>query len=416
MLFIYLTTLFIAPQLWVEPIYGLPVDYIVYPLWMLALVVSRQRNPMTWAAEETFFLLLVIWIPLTMIFNGGFHGRSTDIIINYSKWFVLYKLVYLTISSPERFKTLAHMLIFFALLLAVEGIQHYNNPAGLGWAGQTLSWVDPDALAAGVPGRTRWIGIFDGPGVFCVVYTIALPFLLQYLTTSFRFSVRLLATGLLGLLFVAIFFNGSRGGLLTALAVIALFAALRYKVSLSKIIPVAGLIVLVFMLAPSYLTTMDDQSKSASHRVDMWAEGVEMVEQNPVFGIGKGNFVNYTGKLIAHNSAIEVMGETGVPGLFLWFGLIYFSLKNIFLYLRIESDEQNRSYATALALSVFGYMISALFVTLEYETFYFLLGTAASFRSRLEDPPSMTLKELFWIFCGTLGWILFIKSFVMLYG
>lgn len=412
---VYLTTLFIAPQLWVEPFVDMRVDYYVYPLWAFAIIFSREKNPLALTPLDKFFLLLLLWIVLSMAING-FHERSTEIIVNYTKWFVLFKLVSMTVTSADRLRTVALMLVFFALVLAVEGIQHKTGESGLGWAGQTLGWIDPEAAAAGEPGRTRWINIFDGPGVFCVVYTIGLPFVMQYLVAPFSFGTRLIGMGMVGLLLVAIYFTGSRGGFLTTMALFALFIAVRYKVSLMKIALVAGVISVAFMLAPSHLTTMDDPSKSTKYRVAMWIEGVEMVQHNPLFGIGKGNFLKYTSKLIAHNSSIEIMGETGLPGLFFWFGLIYLSLKNVMYYVHESEDERDKAYATALGLSVLGYIASSMFVTLEYETLYFLLGLCAALGFRLKQPVAFTERD-FWVISGmTVGWALLIKAFVMIYA
>ena len=414
-IFIYLTTLFIAPQLWVEPFVDLRVDYYVYPMWLLAVFLAREKNPLTLTSLDKFFLLMLLWMTLSMAVNG-FQEHSTDIIVNYTKWFILFKLVSMTVTSAERLRTVALMLIFFALVLAVEGIQHKTSESGLGWAGQTLGWIDPEAAEAGEPGRTRWINIFDGPGVFCVIYTIALPFVMQYLATPFGAGTRMLGTGVLGILLVAIYFTGSRGGFLTTLAMFALFVAVRYKVSLIKIAFVGGMIAVAFMLAPSYITTLDDPSKSSKHRVEMWIEGVEMVQQNPLFGIGKGNFLQYTGKLIAHNSSIEIMGETGLPGLFLWIGLLYMALKNVLNYVRESENERDKAYATALGLSVVGYVVSSMFVTLEYETLYFMLGLCAALGLRLKQPNLFTERDFWTISTMTVGWAILIKVFVMLYA
>lgn len=413
-IFIYLTTLFIAPQLWIEPFVGMRVDYFIYPLWLLAIFFMKDRNPLKLTAQDKFFLLMLLWMFLSTAANG-FHERSTEILVNYSKWFVLYKLVSITVYSVDRLRSVALMLVFFAVVLAVEGIEHKIGESGLGWAGQTLGWIDPEAAASGEPGRTRWINIFDGPGVFCVVYTVALPFVMQYMVTPFGFGARLVGLGMSGLLLVAIYFTGSRGGFLTTLVLFALFMAVRYKVSLVKIAFVGGVISMAFMIAPSYITTLDDPSKSSKRRVEMWVEGVEMVQQNPLFGIGKGNFLNYTGKLVAHNSSIEIMGETGLPGLFFWIGLIYMSLKNLLLYLRESEDPRDKAYVIALGLSVLGYIASAMFVTLEYETLYFLLGLCAAMGFRLKQPNLFTERDFWTISTLTVGWAIFIKVFVMLY-
>lgn len=413
-IFIYLTTLFIAPQLWIEPFVGMRVDFYVYPLWMLALFFAKEKNPLALTAQDKFFLLMLLWMFLSTAMNG-FHDRSTEILVNYSKWFVLYKLVSMTVTSAGRLRAVALMLVFFAVVLAWEGIEHKTSASGLGWAGQTLGWIDPEAAASGEPGRTRWINIFDGPGVFCVIYTIALPFVMQYLVAPFGFGARLWGMGLLTLLLVAIYFTGSRGGFLTTLVLFALFVAVRYRVSLVKIAFVGTVISMAFMLAPSYITTLDDPSKSSKRRVEMWVEGVEMVQQNPLFGIGKGNFIKYTGKLVAHNSSIEIMGETGLPGLFFWVGLIYMALKNLLFYIRESEDERDKAYAIALGLSVLGYIASSMFVTLEYETLYFLLGLCAAMGYRLKQPNLFTERDFWAISAMTLGWAIFIKVFVMFY-
>lgn len=416
MIFIYLIVLFISPQLWIEPFIGVRIDFYIYTLWVFAAIFIKDKNPLIVTVGDKFFLLMLLWITLSMVANGGFHPRSTDIITNYSKWFLLYKLLSLTVAKPERLIFVANMLVLFSLILAIEGLFHWNNPEKLGWAGQSLDWVDASAKKIGIEGRLRWISIFDGPGVFCVVFNMALPFLLQYLVSPFKFGIKLLALGLLSLVGVAIFLTGSRGGFLTALATIGLFTAIRFNISFLKIVIFSSTVSIVFMLAPSYLTNMNDENKSAKHRVDMWIEGVEMVQQNPVFGIGKGNFLNYTGKLIAHNSAIETMGETGLPGLFFWFGLIYFSLKSLIFYINETQDSRVRSYAIALGLSVVAYIISSLFVTLEYETFYLLLGICGGVGLQLKNPLVFSKSDFGNLFVVTIGWVLAIKIFVIFYA
>jgi O-antigen ligase len=413
-IFIYLTTLFIAPQLWIEPFVDVRVDFFVYPLWLLAIFFAKDKNPLTLTSQDKFFLLMLLWMVLSTAANG-FHERSMEILVNYSKWFVLYKLVSMTVTSADRLRAVALMLVFFAIVLAVQGIEHKTSESGLGWAGQTLGWIDPEAAAAGEPGRTRWVNIFDGPGVFCVVYTIALPFVMQYLAAPFGFGTRLMGMGLLSLLLVAIYFTGSRGGFLTTLVLFALFVAVRYKVSLVKIAFVGTVISLAFMLAPSYITTLDDPSKSSKRRVEMWIEGVEMVQHNPLLGVGKGNFIKYSGRLVAHNSSIEIMGETGLPGLFFWVGLIYLSLKNLLFYIRESENERAKAYAIALGLSVLGYIASSMFVTLEYETLYFLLGLCAAMGFRLKQPTLFTERDFWVVSTMTVSWAIFVKAFVMLY-
>ena len=174
-------------------------------------------------------------------------------------------------------------------------------------------------------------------------------------------------------------------------------------------------LVALYSVAPAHLTSIRDENRSAQHRVEMWAQGVNMVQNNPLFGIGKGNYKAYTGRLIAHSSPIEIMGETGVPGLFFWVLLVYFAMK---AQLRLRAGpypEHDKAIALALWLIVIGYVISAMFVTLEYETFYFLLGICAAVAKQLA--PKMTLTRADVFVCGaiSIGWILAVKLFSMSY-
>ena len=419
---IYLTTLFIAPQLWIQPFVGIRVDLFIYPVWMVYLFVSGKTRNLYFGQADRFFILMIVWMTLSSFVNG-FNDRTVEIIMTYSKWYVLFKLIGATIESDDDVRKFAWMIIGFGLVLTLEGIQHKLSADGLGWAGQALGWVDDTVIQAGGTGRTRWINIFDGPGVFCVVYTMALPFLLIYLRKIYPVAVRLTALVLTGFVLLAIFYTGSRGGFLTTLAIFGLFLALRMKISPSRLALIGGVLFISFMLAPAYLTSVRDDERSAQHRVDMWMEGVEMVQQNPVFGIGKGNYQHYTGRLIAHNSTIEIMGETGVPGLFFWWSLLYVSFKSLIYRYRTEESEKAKGIIMALGLSLAGYFISSMFVTLEYETLYVLIAVCSYYGREVSKPkepggesiPIMGFPDYKWIFFGIFGWIIFLKIFFRLY-
>jgi len=384
-IFIYLTTLLIAPQLWVEPFVDVRVDLYLYPVWFVMVLFSGRLSSFKWSAQDAFFLLFITWI-IVSIFVSGSHERSSIIIQGYIKWFLLYKLVIWSVQDVDGVRKVANLIVFFALVLAVEGIQHKTSSDGIGWAGQALGWVDASVLREGGTGRTQWINIFDGPGVFCVVFTTALPFVLRYFREPYSTLQQLLALGMLAAMGLAIFYTGSRGGFIATLAIFALFLLFRFK-----------------------------KKRSAQHRVAMWVEGVEMVQQNPVFGIGKGRFVEYTGRLVAHNSAIEIMGELGIPGLFFWISMIYMAFKGIYQFVNYTEDPVAKSNASMLAISIAGYLVSAMFITLEYETFYFLLALAAVVGHASGVELKFEKKDLYRVGMIMGVWFATLKLFVMSY-
>ncbi len=415
MILVYLISLFIAPQLWIEPFVGLRVDLIIYPVWIILIIVASRTNDLLFLnAQDKIFIGMIFWIIVTSIVNVE-NALTGTVMFNYIKWFILYKLIAITLSKDDGLKSVIKSSIFIVYIIVFEAIQHKFSPDGIGWAGQGLGWVDQSVLDAGGTGRTRWINIFDGPGVFCVMFTFILPFLLQYLDKHYSLTVKFISLTLLGPLLFAIWTTGSRGGFLATLAIIGAYILSRMNISFLTMVKIGGLLIAVYVAAPSHLTQVKDDNNSAQHRVDMWMEGIEMVELNPLFGIGKGNFASYTGTLIAHNSSIEVMGELGVPGFFMWIALLYLSFKNIRLYIDSEDNPVRASYAKGVSLSLIGYLVSSFFITLEYETLYFILAITRSMVYYKNIEVEFNRKDFYIVTGLMLGFYLVLKVFVKMY-
>jgi O-antigen ligase len=411
---IYLFFLLIAPQLWVPGLTGLPVDIILFAVWGLVLVLQGDsKKLLRFDLADKLFAAFLAWIVIGVLINGV-NDASRGQLYVYLRIFALYKLVTSSLNTVEDVRWALKLFVFFSVILAFEAIDHKMSPDQIGWAGQSLGWVDPSVIEAGGTGRARWVGIFDGPGVFCVIFTVALSVCLPYLGGANRKWSSFLALVMVALLGYATYLTGSRGGFLATLAVLGLFVAVRNKVSARKILIGSALCIIAFMLAPSTLTSTRDQSRSAQHRVEMWSEGVEMTKQNPIFGIGRGNFKSYTGRLIAHNSAIEIGGETGIVGLLLWGTLIYVSMKSAIVTWKNSIEPTTANVGFGLVLAILGYLVSAMFVTLEYETFYLLIALCTVL-NRQQPAVQLTKREVLTILSVTGAWLIFLQFFVIAY-
>jgi O-antigen ligase len=410
----YLITLIIAPQLWTPPVIGLRIDYVVYPAWIIFLLVKGGFGKFKVGVQEKFFIFWIFWIFISQLANGviGQEAAESNTLFYYIKYFLLYVLISCTIQSLHQLKSFIIFFVILSFTLAVEGIQHKYT--GIGWAGQSLGWIDPAVLEAGGTGRTRWVGIFDGPGVFCVIYTLAMPFFLMGIKRPFGGMMRIFSFVSIPLMAVAIYFNGSRGGILTALVIILMHYGQDVKNAKLKLYLGITMVIGILMSLPAHILTMNDPSLSGQHRVEMWAEGVEMITQNPVFGIGKGQFVNYTSALIAHSSPIEIMGETGFIGFFAWIGFIYYGLKRLYYFLIESEDQRDKLIVKGLMISIIGYIVSSFFVTLEYETFYMLLALCLVVGREVEREVAFTLKDFRNIICMGITWV-FVKIFCMMF-
>jgi O-antigen ligase len=415
--YIYLIYLLLAPQLWIKPLISLPADYILYPSWIIILFFKGGFSQNKITVQDKFLIAFIVWIAISLSVNGDLLITNRDmglIIVYYGKLLLLFFLLSFSLKSFANIKSFIIFFVLISLVLSIEGIQHKFT--GIGWAGQSLGWIDQSAKEAGEAGRTRWIGIFDGPGVFCVVYTIALPFLLAGTRKIYGYWTRILCIFSIPLIAIAIYFNGSRGGFLTALSILLMHFGQNFKKAKIQLVLGVLLSIGIFISAPMYMTQVNDSEKSAYHRIEMWSEGYEMVIQNPVFGVGRGNFRNYTSKLVAHNSAIEIMGETGLVGLFLWFGIIYMALKSVTAFIKESIDEKDKIFASALFISIIGYLISAMLVTLEYETFYALLALCSVIARDVNiNKVEFTKKDFKIILISCFGWCIFVNLFTKFY-
>lgn len=410
----FLVCLIIAPQLWIPGFMNLPTDFIGYPLLFIAAVMSgRLVKVLRFGIHEWLFFAFFVWTIVSSLFNG-FTENSIPFLIFYFKAFVLFKLVTALLEgSYDRVRTFVRILTVLVLILGVEVLFHRFSADGRGWAGQTFSWIDPEVLAAGGKGRARWIGIFDGPGVFCVLFTIVVPFVLVQLGKSYSTGTRVYAFVAMALLLVATYFIGSRGGMVATLAIFGIYFLVKSKLSFRAMLACGALGGAVLMFAPSHLTTVRDSQNSTQYRVEMWAEGLEMMKQNPLLGIGRGNFKAYTSKLIAHNSAVEIGGETGVAGLFLYIALIYFCLKSTLHARQHFTEQRDKDFALAAALALLGYVISMMFVTLEYETFYLLMAMCAALGRCVPQPLEATKRDFKIVGISTVGFLIFVQIFVI---
>lgn len=140
-----------------------------------------------------------------------------------------------------------------------------------------------------------------------------------------------------------------------------------------------------------------------------------MMKHDPILGIGRGNFRSYTSKLIAHNSAIEIGGETGIVGLTLWYTLIYISFKAPLLLWKEPAFISDSNVGFGLILALVGYIVSAMFVTLEYETFYFLLALCAALSRQRPAARLLEKHEIVWILTGVGAFLVFLQIFAVSY-
>ena len=124
---------------------------------------------------------------------------------------------------------------------------------------------------------------------------------------------------------------------------------------------------------------------SLDGRSGMLALGLELFASRPLFGIGYGNFVYYSAKVLgwgtySHNNYIEVLSGTGL------FGFVPYVLLYGWLILRgtrlvHESGEVNAMLRCLLAMTMTICVINLFSINDESHIVYFWLGVLVALES-----------------------------------
>jgi putative inorganic carbon (HCO3(-)) transporter len=191
----------------------------------------------------------------------------------------------------------------------------------------------------------------------------------------------------------AIFVTYSRGGFLAlAFAGVVLGSKLFKRAPIGMLVFILVSLVAVPALLPSNYTdrlasifTGGDTRGSAAARRNLLTRSIEVAADNPLVGVGMGNFHLFSIKdQVSHNSYTQVAAEMGLPTLGIY---LAFLLAPISRMRRIEretrgvsnTDEYRRIHFLSMGLqaSLVGFLIGSFFLSVAYYWFlYYLVGYA----------------------------------------
>lgn len=244
-------------------------------------------------------------------------------------------------------------------------------------------------------------GSFLGDGNdFSLSVNVVVPLAL-FLVLNAKAWLRPLWLAALLVLVACVVLTQSRGGTLGLGAMVAYYWLKSPKKVQTGILAV-GVAGLVVALAPgAYFSRMnqigDTQEGSASARLMAWGVAIRMATDNPLLGVGAGNFPTKIGNeyrtegvfgagMTAHSVYFLALGELGVPGLAM---VLYFIITGLLANGRLARDLRDRhgpgtveaqllasSSASLIAFAVAGAFLSALY----YPHIYVMAGFQAAIR------------------------------------
>jgi O-antigen ligase len=221
---------------------------------------------------------------------------------------------------------------------------------------------------------------------------------------------------------VGVLFTGSRGGLIALTVALAAFIGVGAKWR-GRIVVLAAAVVIAGFGFYTYAASPDLRDRvtsvgSGSGRIDLWTVGWREIEDNPLHGVGIGNFpvasphfvlvpgdvaraeyVVYPDK-VAHNTYLEIWAETGLVSLILFGALVTFCVRSSLRAARAfagRGDPPMELLSRALFVAQLGFLAGAFFTSRQYEKDVWLIlalgptlltvASASRVRASAEDEP-----------------------------
>ncbi len=388
---------FFRPQDQIPGLAALHLAELTAIAGLAAMAVRRLRLGQSMAkvnAEVIGVIALGGVILLTLPFSiwpGGSLHVFSDI---YVKIILIFALMVSTISSPKRVRQMTWIMIIASTYIAGRAVLDYVRGVNL---------VEGDRVRGAIG------GMFDNPNDLALNLVTFLGPTLLFIVFERRGSRRLFAAACAAIMMAAIVCTKSRSGFLglIAMGVVVLYYAARTKPGIVFAVIVAGVLAVPAMPQSfwdrmgSITNAETDPTGSREARLRLLTQGLEVFSQNPLTGIGAGQFKNYNEPgvtierwRVTHNVWLQVAAELGIAGLAVFAFLVISGYRACFATLRWLGGSKGRRRAPPTTLddggrqilsvnaksmlaALAGWTICALFAAVAFNwTFYYVLALA----------------------------------------
>ncbi|MDO8752699.1 MAG: O-antigen ligase family protein, partial [Anaerolineales bacterium] len=389
---------------------GLPG--VIKPLVAIVAVAILMRNinagSMLGGRKKTggieFFLILFFIITVISYVAADNKARAIEVIVDLGKDIVIIYCIFAVLRNPQTWKRSAWIIItataFLCLLGGYQVISGNYDQEFFGLA-QVIDDVGESSTTARIAGPIK------EPNIWAQIVVAVVPLVLFRIIYEPRTRTKLLAVGILGILLFEVLNSYSRGAYL-ALAIIFVLVALGQR--LHPLIWFAGLAAVVLalpflpasyterfltlsLLSPTNPTAIYQEDSFRSRSSEMLT-GFNMFIQNPLLGVGAGNYPNnyqkYTadlglewrsGERQPHSLYSQILAETGIVGGIAFIGFAFLLLTSLSRTRQsIENLAEYQSWEpwiSAIQLTIIGYLISSIFLHGEYLRFFWIFTALA---------------------------------------
>ena len=299
---------------------------------LLASASSLWADNIPWALRKSAFLLSLF--PLFLVFLDLFREPH-----------VREKTLRAFVAGSALVATVAIVQFFLQFIFGVEKMFAFWTktilPFFLGPAfGESVASYP--SLLVNIAGTTvmRASGFFPDPHMAAFFFGMSLPIAIVFAWGGSRTGkLWALCAGTILIADLLTFSRGGYVGLIFGLSAILFPLLLRDASWKKRVLQIGiGIVVVVGIISASpigdrLLSSFSPTDKSNVERLRLWQEATELILHQPLLGVGIGNYplavkpsAEYREPIYAHNLFLDIALETGLIGLFLFSGFIYFGI------------------------------------------------------------------------------------------
>ena len=356
--------------------------FLLMVSWLAHISTRRNKSESFVAQHPQFTFILVLFLGWALLSASWAEdpGRAVDTTSRYFQNMILFLIVYTAVRERKHAIWLAWAWLLGATIATVPAMLNpptYEDDLTVRISG-TIG--DPNELAALLVAGMAFAGILA--------------------VTTKEAALRVAAGSAVVLFLAGIIYTVSRGGLL-ALFVALIAACLlagRWR-GRTLVVTALGLMTMVIYFASfagldarDRVTTVE----GGSGRTDIWKVGWRMFEDEPIHGIGSGNFVvssiHYLlrpGVLerdefivdtpkVAHNTYLHILAELGLVGFFLFMTIIGFAVNcalQAARWFRRAGDHHMELFARGAIVALVGILAADFFISEQFgKQLWLLLG------------------------------------------
>lgn len=363
-----------------------PMLILLLIVLVMSLVTTRRTGGSLLTGQHLRLIWALLFIVLISVTLAAGFGPGMDAFVSFLPTVLLFLISGLNLTSLKRVKITGGVIVACLVVLSSMSIVCFHTgfmkdmliikQHGSDDSAEVATMDVNEIPALDTSGRYLWrvrsVGFLADPNDFAQTIVCFMPVLFAFYQARRPIRNLLLLGPPSAILLYAIYLTHSRGSLLGLSALF--FFNIKERLGTVK----TGLLLGAMAMAAMAFNFTGGRAYSANEesaggRIDAWSEGLIMLRNWPIVGVGYQRFAEHHSHT-AHNILVVTFGEIGLLGYWVWLGLILLTFKQLSQAIKlVPANADEYTWLIRLRTSIFGFFTCGMFLSRAFEPPLFIL-------------------------------------------